>query len=143
MPTKPMDQRMRIRLNSSVDANGCWVWNKKTDRIGYGRLKVSLGTRENFISMSAHRYAYQLFVGPIPLGMNVLHKCDVRSCCNPEHLFLGTQAENMRDMHRKGRGPKGYKRKNTTACRENSLKRKRFANQHTATHPGNGREETC
>jgi hypothetical protein len=59
--------------------------------------------------------------------MNVLHRCDNRSCCNPGHLFLGTQRDNMLDMHAKGRGPKGFKR-DPKICSENA--KKRAATQH-------------
>lgn len=110
MPTKPMNQQERIKRNTSIDGNGCWNWILTKDKVGYGRLKVSLGSREEWRSSSAHRYSYELFIGEIPHGMNVLHKCDNRACCNPEHLFIGTQQDNMHDMHSKGRGPRGYKR---------------------------------
>lgn len=110
MPTKPMDQKTRI-LNAVRESEaGCWEWQKTKDRVGYGRLKVSLGSRDSFRHESAHRYSYLLFVGEIPTGMCVLHKCDNRSCVNPGHLFLGTQKDNIRDMHAKGRGPRGYTR---------------------------------
>ena len=69
-------------------------------------MKVSMGSRDAFRTVSSHRYAWELWEGPIPNGMNVLHRCDNRRCCNPAHLFLGTQQENMLDMYAKGRGQK-------------------------------------
>ena len=51
----------------------------------------------------AHRWSYETFVGPIPAGMFVLHRCDITTCVAPAHLFLGTQADNMHDMAAKGR----------------------------------------
>jgi hypothetical protein len=71
----------------------CWYWIGSRDSGGYGII----GPRK------AHRESYELFHGKIPIGMHVLHKCDIRSCINPDHLFLGTQLDNMRDCKRKGR----------------------------------------
>ena len=77
---------------------GCWLWTAGINReAGYGRLRVD-GVR-----MVAHRYSWEMHVGPIPEGMRVLHRCDTPTCVNPGHLFLGTQADNVADSVQKGR----------------------------------------
>ena len=75
----------------------CWLWTGAKKDTGYGAMKIK------GVLVIAHRMAYELFCGPIPSGMFVCHKCDVRSCCNPVHLFLGTNADNMQDKKQKGR----------------------------------------
>lgn len=76
----------------------CWVWMRGHIRNGYGRMRF------NKKSELSHRVAWKLFNGPIPPGQMILHRCDVRGCVNPEHLFLGTHSENMQDMSIKERG---------------------------------------
>jgi len=75
----------------------CWMWIGSISGNGYGSISVNEKT------MRAHRFSWELHNGPIPHGMNVLHKCDVRSCVNPSHLFIGSQQDNMDDMVAKGR----------------------------------------
>ena len=99
-----MDQRLLALTDSP---SGCKLWTGPTHRNGYGQCRESYGTR------STHRAAYIHFVGPIPDGMCVLHKCDTPLCCNPEHLALGTLRDNSRDMHQKGRARNGDRTKCT------------------------------
>lgn len=80
-----------------VTESGCWIWEKCVDREGYGRSTFNCKkTRMN-------RLAWMSYKGPIPDGLCVLHRCDVRECVNPDHLFLGTIDDNNKDMHRKKR----------------------------------------
>lgn len=81
---------------------GCWVW-KGIRKYGYGAFVPV----EGFHQVAAHRFAYEACVARIPPGMCVLHKCDNPPCVNPEHLFLGTHADNVADKVRKGRQPRG------------------------------------
>lgn len=81
--------------------DGCRLYYGAKEANGYGYVKNPLGDDPKYLT--AHRLAWILTHGPVPPGMQVLHKCDVRACCNPEHLFLGSIIDNMRDMNRKGR----------------------------------------
>jgi hypothetical protein len=75
----------------------CWDWLYSTNKDGYGNFWFQ-GSNVN-----SHRVAWILTFGPIPNGLDILHKCDNPPCCNPSHLFLGTHEDNMRDMGEKGR----------------------------------------
>lgn len=83
--------------------DGCWEWTACRAYNGYGKFWDGVKLT------SAHRAAYRIFLGEIPDGQNVLHRCDNPSCVNPLHLFLGTQSENVQDMLRKGRAAVGSK----------------------------------
>jgi Autographiviridae endonuclease len=80
-----------------VTETGCWLWIGSVSHGGYGQLSVNGKKRK------VHRLSYEISVGKIPKGMLVCHKCDVPCCINPEHLFVGTQQDNMDDMITKGR----------------------------------------
>lgn len=99
---------LAVRLWRQVERRGpdeCWPWIAKSLTAGYGY--IGLGGRSAGKAL-AHRVAWELTHGPIPAstdyhGMVVMHKCDNRVCCNPAHLVLGRQKDNVRDMHDKGR----------------------------------------
>lgn len=82
----------------SDEPNACWLWVGSCNSDGYGH------TGRDHKTYLTHRWAYKYWRGPIPAGLQVLHKCDVRNCCNPDHLFLGTHKDNMMDMAKKMRG---------------------------------------
>lgn len=103
-----------------VDATGCWQWTGATaGQMEYGNLWCPEEKR----MVRAHRAFFQAAFGQIPDGKIVLHDCDNPKCCNPQHLRAGTQSENIRDMHNKGRSKHStptrpcakyiYKRRNT------------------------------
>lgn len=76
----------------------CWLWDTISNQGGYGSF-----THLRRV-MTAHRWSYELFVGPTIKGMDICHRCDVRLCVRPDHLFQGTRLENVQDMNAKGRG---------------------------------------
>ena len=89
------------RLLSKIDrSSGCWNWTAGKDSDGYGQMRV--GGRKRL----CHRLSYEEHRGVIPAGQCVLHRCDNPACINPEHLFLGTQPQNIADMIAKGRDRK-------------------------------------
>lgn len=95
--------------------NGCWEWTANGNNYGYGKLRVGSRTDGSRRSIRAHRLAYELACGPIPVGMNVCHRCDNRRCVRPDHLFLGTTQDNIRDRVAKGRSSNAHKGK--THCK--------------------------
>lgn len=99
----PPDLKDRLFRHREIDPKtGCWNWVGASGA-GYGRLTIGSlkdGTRK---LGSAHRVSYEIFVGAIPAGLFICHKCDNRKCFNPDHLFAGSQQDNIRDAVQKGR----------------------------------------
>ncbi len=79
----------------------CWLWTAGHNGIGYGMIQVALA--RGHTKKLAHRVSYEMAFGPIPDGKVICHRCDTPRCVNPGHLFLGTMADNTRDMLAKGR----------------------------------------
>lgn len=102
------------RFWAKVDKSGeCWLWTGARSRSsdgspGYGNFRAA---GEN---ISSHRFSWVLAFGEVPVGKLVLHRCDVRNCVNPEHLFLGDYADNMADMMAKGRFRMGRRNRLTS-----------------------------
>lgn len=98
------------RVSNSQTERKCRLWIGAADR--YGHFSV------DDIVHSAHRVSYTIFNGPIPEGLDVLHRCDTPLCVNPEHLFIGNQADNSRDMVLKGRSHSGDKNHSAKIARD-------------------------
>jgi HNH endonuclease len=122
-------KRFADRFWKSADLTGeCWLWTKCCAPNGYGQVWYE-GKNDR-----AHRIAWILTYGPIPKGLFICHTCDVRHCINPEHLFLGTQSDNMIDAVTKGRAAR-YNKPHVQV--DPAEVKRRYANgerQHTIAH---------
>lgn len=110
MKKKPIQERLFPRLKQQGE---CLVWTGCVGPTGYGHLPYILedGTKMQFV----HRIAYFLENGDFDRKLSILHRCDNRPCCNPAHLFLGTQKDNVKDMFAKGRANKRHGELNNAA----------------------------
>lgn len=94
----------RVNKNAPTQSHmqtNCWEWTGAINSCGYGSIYI------DGRSITTHRYSYMQAFGPVNGGLFVCHRCDVRHCVNPEHLFLGTNRDNVVDMYQKGRGAAG------------------------------------
>ena len=100
----------------SWGSSGCWHWMGAHYGSGYGQF-FDQGKKHG-----SHRFMWSMLNGDIPPGMMVCHRCDNRSCVRPDHLFLGTNAQNLRDMAQKGRSCRGTKNRGAKLTPESVLK---------------------
>lgn len=107
------DASIIARFWAKVDKNGpvpphrpelgqCWVWKASKSGDGYGSFGIRL-KKNSWVSVGAHVVAYKMQKGLVPHGLHVCHACDNRTCCNGDHLFVGTRADNMQDCVKKKR----------------------------------------
>lgn len=95
--SKYMPLKDRFELNIFYSPDGCWYWLGTFLNNGYGIIRL------NYAVIGAHRVSYELYKGPIPDGLFVLHTCDNKLCVNPNHLYAGTHMQNMMDALERGR----------------------------------------
>jgi hypothetical protein len=120
----PLAERFWSRVVKQGE-DGCWMWTGCVNRHGYGIINT--GERNEL----AHRVAYELTNGRMLPGEYCLHRCDNPSCCNPSHLFTGTQRDNVKDMVSKGRNPKGSERPNALLTEVDVIEIRRLCSEGT------------
>ena len=112
-----LKDKLATRLKVDLDTS-CWNWQMATSNLGYARVSVDGEV------VYGHRLMYKLTREPIPKGMVVMHICDNPRCMNPDHLLLGTQQDNLKDMKDKGRGSFGRTKKNVGLETAREIRRK-------------------
>jgi hypothetical protein len=121
----PLAERFARFVDKDSSPHGCWLWTGATYKRGYGQIMY----QQRGHAIQAHRVSWEMTHGTIPNGLHVLHNCpggDNPRCVNPAHLFLGTHADNVADMVRKGRSARGERQPNAKLT-EQSVKEIRAA----------------
>jgi hypothetical protein len=105
------EQRFWARVDKSGGPDACWLWQGYCQKFGHGWLQRCQGSGTKPKGYLAHRFAYELLVGPVPDGKCLLHHCDNPPCVNPAHLFIGDRDDNAKDSMAKRRHTFGVKNK--------------------------------
>ena len=103
------DRIQRILTKFRVTDNGCHEWTGACNQFGYGQALIRVGLKQ-YRNRGVHRLAWQAKNGEIPAGAVIMHTCDNRRCINIDHLRLGTQRDNLADMHQKVREGAAFSR---------------------------------
>ena len=110
---------------------GCWLWTGKLAGRGYGQASAKIDG--HWTMVYAHRASYEMHHGPIPAGMIVLHSCDVPACVRPDHLMVGTHADNMNAMKARGRSGRKFTADDVRAIRVDPRSHAEIARQYGST----------
>lgn len=119
-----IEDRIYFNINNR-NPNECWLWTASLHSNGYGQAMI--GKHRT----GAHRLSWIIHNGPIKKGLQVCHRCDIRRCVNPSHLFLGSFTQNMKDMVEKGRSGKGEKNSQAKITAEEVIKIREMAKNNT------------